>query len=113
MIHRRDHINSAHSLPEYQVAYHLVKTPRYFTILLGLYATLIGPYLVWRLSIVNWHSWIGPVVMLAELYSLFMTASSLWITHRLYVPVFRLPQAIRVVDALVPTYNEPVSILEP
>ena len=74
---------------------------------------LLGPYLVWRTVIVNWHVWFGPIIYAAELYSIFMTVSSLWILHKVHVPIHRPARlAARHVDVFIPTYNEPLTVLE-
>jgi cellulose synthase/poly-beta-1,6-N-acetylglucosamine synthase-like glycosyltransferase len=97
----------------YQVEFRDADTPAWLSWLLGLYAVFLGPYLVWRTVIVNWHVWFGPIIYGAELYSIFMTTSSLWILHKVKVPVHRPARlAARRVDIFIPTYNEPVTVLE-
>ena len=96
----------------YQVQFRQADTPAWFSWLLCLYAVLLGPYLVWRTVIVNWNVWFGPIIYGAELYSIFMTASSLWILHKVQVPIHRPARlAARHVDVFIPTYNEPLTVL--
>jgi cellulose synthase/poly-beta-1,6-N-acetylglucosamine synthase-like glycosyltransferase len=98
----------------YQVQFHEIGTPAWYTWLLCCYALIVGPYLVWRTIVINWHVWFGPAIYAAEVYSIFMTASSLWIVHRIEVPVHRPANlASRQTDAFIPTYNEPLTVLEP
>ena len=98
---------------EYEVQFRRADTPAWFSWLLGLYAVLLGPYLVWRTIIVNWHVWFGPIIYGAELYGIFMTVSSLWILHEVHVPIHRPARlATRRVDVFIPTYNEPLTVLE-
>jgi cellulose synthase/poly-beta-1,6-N-acetylglucosamine synthase-like glycosyltransferase len=96
----------------YQVQFRPADTPAWFSWLFRLYAVLLGPYVVWRTVIVNWHVWFGPIIYGAELYSIFMTVSSLWILHKVHVPIHRPARlAARHVDVFIPTYNEPLTVL--
>ena len=98
---------------DYQVRFRQADTPAWFSWLLGLYAVLLGPYLVWRTVIVNWDVWFGPIIYAAELYGIFMTVSSLWILHKVQVPIHRPARlATRHADVFIPTYNEPLTVLE-
>src|SRR5438477_6363820 len=97
----------------YQVQFRQADTPSWFSWLLCLYAAFLGHYLVWRTIIVNLHVWFGPLIYGAELYSMFMTVSSLWILHKVQVPIHRPARlAARHVDVFIPTYNEPLTVLE-
>lgn len=78
-----------------------------------LYALAAAPYLVWRLTIVNWDIWFGPVIYAAELYGVLTTLLFLWMTWRVNVPVHRETDFGRTVDVLICTYQEPMAILEP
>lgn len=79
-----------------------------------IYAVVAVLYLIWRLSgTVNWHIWYGPVLLLADIYGLITTGLFLLIVRRIYDPVWRPAKKRYKVDALIPTYNEPVNIIEP
>ena len=51
--------------------------------------------------------------MRRSLNGIFMTVSSLWILHKVEVPIHRPARlATRPADVFIPTYNEPLSVLE-
>lgn len=71
-------------------------------------------YLVWRLSgTVNWAIWYGPVLLAADLYGIITTGLFLYIVRSIYDPVPRKTIRRYSVDALIPTYNEPVEVIRP
>jgi len=78
-----------------------------------LYLVLAAPYLVWRLSIVNWGAWFGPIVYLAEFYGVITTLLFLWMARRMFYPVFRQAAHQRTVDVLICTYRESLDVLTP
>lgn len=80
------------------------------------YVYLIGAliYLTWRLSgTVNWQVWYGPLLLVADIYGIMTTLLFLMIARKIYDPVYRLPSKKYSVDAIIPTYNEPVKIIRP
>jgi cellulose synthase (UDP-forming) len=79
-----------------------------------LYLAVLLPFIAWRCTIVNWHAWLGPLALAADLFAAMMFVFFLGFTRYLYVPVHR-PAVLsaRVVDCLIPTHTEPVSVIEP
>ena len=79
-----------------------------------LYLAVLLPFMAWRCTIVNWHTWFGPLALAADLFAAMMFIFFLGFTRYLYLPVHRpagLPA--RVADCLIPTHTEPVSVIEP
>jgi cellulose synthase/poly-beta-1,6-N-acetylglucosamine synthase-like glycosyltransferase len=97
----------------YRVAWKKSQDPRWLPALLYLYLVSAIVFLVWRTSIVNWDIWYGPLLYFAELYGLVTTALFLFMAQRIYTPVYRYPSQPKTVDVLIPTYSEPLQILEP
>lgn len=97
----------------HQVRFTTVASPKWFVWLLSLYLLTAVPYLAWRVTVVNLGVWYGPVAYVAECFNTFMTALFLFVACRIELPVHRPMPAGRTVDALIPTYNEPLEILEP
>ncbi|HSX48166.1 MAG TPA: glycosyltransferase family 2 protein [Candidatus Nanoarchaeia archaeon] len=97
----------------YSVQLKPVAEPRWLPVLYYIYCMLAGPYLIWRFTIINWQVWYGPVAYLAEIYGFVMTLTYLWIARRIDHPVHRPTKLNRSVDALIPTLNEPIEVLEP
>lgn len=97
----------------YRVALHPMGGSRLTTVLLVVYLVVQTFYLVWRISIVNWDVWYGPFVLGLELYNALMTTLFLWITRQISRPIYRPTKLAKTVDAFIPTYNEPLSILGP
>jgi cellulose synthase/poly-beta-1,6-N-acetylglucosamine synthase-like glycosyltransferase len=71
------------------------------------------PYIVWRSTIVNWASWHGPIMYVAELYGVVTTGLFLFVTKKVFIPIPHSTKHKRTVDVLIPTYSEPLAILEP
>jgi cellulose synthase/poly-beta-1,6-N-acetylglucosamine synthase-like glycosyltransferase len=69
---------------------------------------------VWRTEVVNWHIWYGPTMYVADAYGILTTILFLAIAQRAYRPIHR-PAVMghSTVDVLIPTYNEPLSVVEP
>lgn len=101
------------SKPAYSVKLQPVPEPRWLPALYYIYCFLALPYLVWRFTIVNWQVWYGPVAYVAEIYGFVMTLTYLWIARRVDRPIFRPTKLNRSVDALIPSLNEPIEVLEP
>lgn len=97
---------------KYEVEFASREQSRFIPVLFYVYAVLIFPYLVWRLSVINWDIWYGPLIYLADLYGAITTALFLWLARRIDVPVHRPIRRKLRVDALIPTYNEPLEIVE-
>jgi cellulose synthase/poly-beta-1,6-N-acetylglucosamine synthase-like glycosyltransferase len=96
------------------VQYQRVADPWYVTALFYLWLVLIGPYTVFRIAVVNWHNGLGPVALLGDLFGLLLIGTFIVTSRRLYVPVHRPVDVSRfVVDCLIPTHREAVSLIEP
>jgi cellulose synthase/poly-beta-1,6-N-acetylglucosamine synthase-like glycosyltransferase len=97
----------------YRVSFKPQSDPFYFPFLLYIYALAVGPYLVWRTLIVNWQVWYGPIVYLADLYGIVTTLLFFIIVQRKYVPIHHpVKLEDKKVDVLIPTYNEPLEVVE-
>jgi cellulose synthase/poly-beta-1,6-N-acetylglucosamine synthase-like glycosyltransferase len=69
--------------------------------------------LLWRFTIINWHIWYGPLTYGAELFGVITTALFLWMTQKIYDPVYRQPTRQYCVDVFVTCYNEPLDTVRP
>ncbi len=83
-------------------------------LLFVLYVALAISYMAWRTYVINWQVWYGPLAYLADLYGALTTGLFLWLTTEVWLPN---PQPYiagdYAVDVLIPTYNEPIEVLEP
>ncbi len=71
-------------------------------------------FIAWRVSIVNWHVWFGPVALAADLFGAVMMVMFLAFSRCIYLPVHRPADlSARVVDCIITTHREPVSLIEP
>ncbi|MBV9448652.1 MAG: glycosyltransferase [Streptosporangiaceae bacterium] len=90
------------------------REPRVVALSYYLYLAVLLPFIAWRCTIVNWHAWLGPLALAADLFAAMMFIFFLGFTRYLYVPVHRPTDlSARVVDCLIPTHTEPVSVIEP
>ena len=79
-----------------------------------LYLAVLLPFIAWRCTIVNWDAWLGPLALAADLFAAMMFVFFLGFTRYRYLPVHRPADlSVRVVDCLIPTHTEPVSVIEP
>jgi cellulose synthase (UDP-forming) len=98
----------------YRVEQNCDRDPVYFPALYVSFLTLAGAYAVWRTSVINWGVWFGPVAWVTEMFGLIMTMLFLISLRRSVRPVPRVVTASpKAVDILIPTVNEPLSVLEP
>lgn len=78
------------------------------------YLSITIIFIVWRVSIVNWHVWFGPVALAADLFGAVTMLTFLGITRSVYRPVHRTADlSARVVDCVITTHREPISLIEP
>jgi cellulose synthase/poly-beta-1,6-N-acetylglucosamine synthase-like glycosyltransferase len=107
--HRKQSLSAA-----YAVRFERCAEPRYIPVIFYAYLAVVVPFVIWRTTIVNWHIWFGPLSLAADLFAAMMFTFFLGFTRYLYVPAHR-PAHItaRVVDCLIPTHTEPVSLIEP
>jgi cellulose synthase (UDP-forming) len=79
-----------------------------------LYLAVLVPFMVWRCTIVNWQTWLGPLALAADLFAAMMFMFFLGFTRYLYLPVHRPADlSARTIDCLIPTHTEPVPVVEP
>ncbi len=111
-----DQIQALGSTPKkYEVQALRLDERKYLPGLMYIYIALVIPYLTWRITVINWDIWYGPLVYLAELYGGIMTMSFLAITQKIYIPIHRPVEFNKsnTVDIFITTYTEPAEILEP
>jgi cellulose synthase/poly-beta-1,6-N-acetylglucosamine synthase-like glycosyltransferase len=98
----------------YAVSFERCAEPRYIPVIFYLYLAILIPFVIWRITIVNWHIWFGPLALAADLFAAMMFIFFLGFTRYLYVPEHRPAHlTARIVDCLIPTHTEPVSLIEP
>lgn len=90
------------------------RDPGYFPVLYVAFLGLAAVFAVWRTTVVNWNVWFGPVAWFAEMFGLVATVLFVLSLRRSVQPVPRVvTDSARTVDILIPTANEPLSVLEP
>jgi cellulose synthase/poly-beta-1,6-N-acetylglucosamine synthase-like glycosyltransferase len=100
--------------PAYTVCFERRREPRLLPWGYYLYLAVLIPFITWRCTIVNWDTWFGPLALAADLFAAMMFVFFLGFTRYLYVPSHRdVDLTGRVVDCLIPTHTEPVSVIEP
>src|SRR5438270_6735084 len=78
------------------------------------YLGVMIAFVAWRIWIVNWHIWFGPAALAADLFSAVMMVMFLAFSRSIYLPVHRPADlSARVVDCIIATHREPVSLIEP
>ena len=98
----------------YAVSFERCAEPRYIPVIFYLYLAILVPFVIWRITIANWHIWFGPLALAADLFAAMMFVFFLGFTRYLYVPAYRPASATaRIVDGLIPTHTEAVSLIEP
>ena len=97
----------------YPISWHRQKDPWYFPVLGGLLIVIAIPYLVWRTSIISWDTWYGLLLYIAELYGIVTTLLFLFVSWKVYTPKLPNRHLNATVDVLIPTYSEPLEVLEP
>lgn len=100
-------------MKSYQIEYKKLQEPVWFPFLLYLYAIVTPIYLIWRSTLTNWDIWYGPVLYFAEIYGIITTGLFLLISQKVYTPVHRPVTKLCTVDVMIPTYNEPIAVLQP
>jgi cellulose synthase (UDP-forming) len=98
----------------YAVRFQRLREPRHVAWGFYLYLAVVVPFTVWRCTIVNWHTWFGPLALVADLFAAMMFVFFLGFTRYLYRPVHRPADlSASTVDCLIPTHTEAVSVVEP
>lgn len=97
----------------YPIRWQKQKDPWYFPFLGGLLIVVVLPYLIWRTNIINWTTWYGSLLYIAELYGIITTLLALFVAWKEYVPQLPKEKVTGKVDVLIPTYSEPLEVLEP
>ncbi len=97
----------------YKVKWRRQEDKRWLPVLWYFYFVLTVPYIVWRTSIINWHSWYGILIYVAELYGILTTGLFLFVTKKIFIPIKNPSIRSKAIDVLIPTYTETLDILEP
>jgi cellulose synthase (UDP-forming) len=98
----------------YTVRFERRRERAFIPALFYLYLAVIVPFAAWRCTITNWHVWTGPPALAADLFSAMMFILFLGYTQHIYLPVHRRADlSSQIVDCLIPTHTEPVSVIEP
>lgn len=91
-----------------------VTEPGWLRALFYPYLGVMIAFIAWRIWIVNWHIWFGPAALAADLFSAVMMVMFLAYSRSIYLPVHRPADlSARVVDCIIATHREPVSLIEP
>ncbi len=98
---------------KYQVRWRRQKDKSWLPIIWYLYFIIALPYLVWRTSVINWSSWGGALMYLAEFYGIITTGLFLYVSKKVFKPLKNPVVLNKTVDVLIPTYTENLDILEP
>jgi cellulose synthase/poly-beta-1,6-N-acetylglucosamine synthase-like glycosyltransferase len=97
----------------YKIRWRRQKDKLWLPILWYSYFIVALPYITWRFTIINWDSWTGLVMYLAELYGVFTTGLFLFVSKKVFIPLKNPVLRKTSVDVLIPTYTESLDILEP
>jgi cellulose synthase (UDP-forming) len=98
---------------EYQVEYERLPESRLMPALFWLWVAVAIPYVGWRIYVVNWHYWLGPALLVPELFGVLLTAMFLGTAQQVHMPIHRPTDMSRwVVDCLIPTHLEPPDVIE-
>jgi cellulose synthase/poly-beta-1,6-N-acetylglucosamine synthase-like glycosyltransferase len=104
-------------MPSYRVQQVGERDPFYFPVLFVAFLGMAAVFAVWRTTVVNWGVWFGPVAWLTEMFGLVTTVVFVVSLRRSVRPLPPPPAPAapggRTVDVLIPTANEPPSVLEP
>jgi hypothetical protein len=76
------------------------------------YVPIALAYLVWLAGAVRWNAWSGPVMYTVISCDVLTNFAFLWMTRTILVPIHRPTDLDRIVDALITTRSEPVSVVE-
>ncbi|GLY06968.1 glycosyltransferase [Actinoplanes sp. NBRC 101535] len=79
-----------------------------------IYLTVVPVFAVWRTAVVAWDVWYGPPAWAAEMFAVLTTTMFVLSLRRRSHPEPRAVTTVTAtVDILVPTVNEPLTVLEP
>jgi len=97
---------------EGQLTWDVESVPWYHDFLLFLYAATSIGYLVWlEFFTLDWSAWFAIPLIFAELYRIFFSTVALICARTISYPRYTPPLKNVTVDALIPTYNEPIEIV--
>lgn len=97
----------------YQVKWRRRKDNSWLPIFWFLYFIVALPYIIWRITIINWASWVGLLMYLTELYGVIVTGLFLFVSKKIFTPLKNPAVHKSSVDVLIPSYTESLDILEP
>lgn len=111
---KRDLTPAGAGQQDHRVQFAPLPQPRWRRNLFYGYVVAVLAFLVWRCTVVNWNSWIGPVLVVADVLGAVTFVALLWQVRSPTIPVHRPVDLSRyVVDCLIPTHTEAVEIIEP
>jgi len=72
-----------------------------------------APFLTWRIAVTNWDYWLGPLLLIPELFGVLLSVMFLSTAQQIHMPVHRPTTLDRwIVDCLIPTHLEPPEVIE-
>ncbi|MFI5914507.1 glycosyltransferase family 2 protein [Dactylosporangium sp. NPDC051541] len=98
----------------YRVTFEAVPRPRWWRPLFVVYLAAAVLFVVWRCQVVNWHTWLGPIAVVFDIFGALIFGMLLW--HVRYPSVPRhhaVDVSDYVVDCLIPTHTESADLVEP
>src|SRR3954464_3200968 len=104
---------TAGQLAPYTVQYERLPESPWMPALFWLWVVVAVPFVVWRVYVVNWDYWLGPLLLLPELFGVLLTGLFLGTAQQMHMPIHRPTRLERwIVDCLIPTHNEPAHVIE-
>lgn len=98
----------------YRVKFLRDRDPRYYPALFVGFLSLAAVFAVWRTVVADWGIWFGPVAWFADMFGIATSVLFVGIMRSSHRPAPRhVTDVTRTVDILIPTANEPLSVLEP
>src|SRR5690242_509825 len=97
----------------YRVQFLSTPPSPFTTVLYRVFLIAAATFAAWRTIVVDWSVWFAPVAWLADIFGLASTALFLSVIRYRTVPVPPATAGDLAVDALIPTVNEPLDVLEP
>jgi len=97
----------------YSVEYERLPEQRWMPALFWAWLVVAAPYIVWRTYVVNWDYWLGPLLLIPEVFTVLLSLMFLSTAQQIHMPVHRPTDlSTWVVDCLIPTHLEPPDVIE-
>jgi cellulose synthase/poly-beta-1,6-N-acetylglucosamine synthase-like glycosyltransferase len=97
----------------YEVQYERLPEPFWVPLLFWLWCLVAIPYGIWRISVANYSTPFGVLLLLPEMFSLLLTLMFLGTSQKVYMPIHRPTDlSLWVVDCIIPTHLEPPDVIE-